>query len=275
MSNRINPSARAVKSFIEKLGKSDAHVGKVIADSFKIKEHSREFYSLIYSEARNFDRLLSQIEMSEISTGARQNYKSQTLQLSTIIRYDVFHQKFLVFKKDVIDPNIVVLTYLDDAIRLSSELGQAEIDEIQKIKEALQEVLAEVLASSLPLYVRGHLREQLEDLIFSLDNFDCVGADIVWQQAAAIFVTAHRDAHVVETPANKQMFGRLGAAMSGLMVILTAFNYGAGQLDSALKHVGSIGHQLKSGYESMESWHSKPIPKIENKVNEIKGDDPV
>jgi hypothetical protein len=268
MQNRHNPSARALTNFIVRLGSQDVTVAGAIATAFRVEEHTRNFYSLIQSEARNFERLLSQIEMSEISTGAKQHYKSQTTKLSNIIRYDVLPQRFLLIKRDIIDPNIVVLTYLDDLIRIAPALGQQEIDELQKIKDALQEVLAQVLASSLPLHVRGHLREQLEDLIFSLNNFDCVGVDILWQQSAAIFVTAHRDAHVVDSPENKNTFGQLGAALSRVIAILTLFNYGAGQLDQGIKHVSSIGHQLKSGYESMESWHSKPVPKIEDKVDQ-------
>jgi hypothetical protein len=256
-------------------GVGDISVAKTIAESFKIAEHSREFYSLIHIEGRNFDRLLAQIALSDISPVAKQLYQNQTTKLATIVRFDVLHAKFLNFKTGTIDPNIGVLTYLDDALRLTGEIGEAELDELLKIKEALQEVLAEVLASSLPLHIRVQLREQLEALIFSITNFDCVGADIVWQQSAAMFVTAHRDAHAVETPEDKNMFGRLGAAVSRVIVVLTVFNYGTGQLDSGLQHTLSIGRQLKSGYEAMESWRSKPVPKIENKSDDSARPKPV
>lgn len=264
----LNSHAVALRNFFNRISSGpDKAIGAVVAESFGVGEHSFEFYSLMLSQTRNFDILRRQIEASEIRTGAKGGYLGQLNTLSNITRYDHWPAKFHQYRQQHIAPNVMVLTYLEDAIQVAPELKPETVEELQKLAKKLQELRAELNDGGLPVQIRTELEQQLDELIFSLKHYECIGADSVWRQASATTATIYKEASVAATRPKVQTF------LGRLVVVLTLIGAAVTEIDEILGHVVSIADRsatiadrLKSGYKMIEGWKPTP-PLIEYKPN--------
>lgn len=263
-------TANSLKAFIAKLGRVKAGdertVKNVIYSAFAVEENSQEAELLIYAQADNFQRLLTQIELSAIEGDAKDSYKKQVQELSKLIKHPAFYGRFEAAQKQIIDPNLSVLTYLNDALKLSLEIDDNAKGEIEKIAAYLHVARDELLESSLPLKLKSVLYTQISQLIFLLKNYEAVGIDKVWEVAAASYTTAQRDAPKAadEDEKGKAAFRKFAVGVAALVGVLAA-------ADSGIDHAVNIANRFKGGYELIEQWQRDQIPKIEHK--NIRADD--
>jgi hypothetical protein len=265
MTKCYNPPATAIRNFVERIsGSSEPSLVRAIATGFHIEEHGFEFYALMNAQVRNFRKLESQILIAGFGDAAKNTYLRQLRSLARITRHDLFQQKFSTLRADIIEPNIVVLTYLDDAIRTTPELTQSDREEILDLSLELEKIRDELMTSTLTMSVRSELSEQLNHLIFTLRNFDVVGADVAWQQAASTITSVHANAGSATSLETQSILGRVGAVLAAVFAIAAVVNTGLGQIEAGITRATNIAKQLKSGYDLVDSWRPK-VPQIEDK----------
>jgi hypothetical protein len=108
----------AIKNFIDQIQFSktpnQSSVLQTIATSFNLKPEGAEIRLFLRVQQENFERLLLEIELSDIEDEARRSYRKQLSELAKFIEYPALYQKADTAKKEIIDPNYRVLAYVSD-----------------------------------------------------------------------------------------------------------------------------------------------------------------
>jgi hypothetical protein len=254
--------AKSLKNFFDKLGPTkngdDRSVRKAICLAYGIAEDSSETDLLIYVQAENFRRLMSQVDLSTIEVDAKKTYRGQVQSLSRCIRHPILYGRYEQAKKDFISPNYNVLTYLNDALKVSIDITDETSNEIAGLVDSLKEALDSALVSSLPLRLKNILDVQISQLIFLIKNFDSVGVDKAWELASAAFLTIQREAPKVNDVDEKGIFKKIAVGVAAVVGALA-------MADAGLNHSVSIATNMKAGYELVEQWRRDQIPKIEHR----------
>jgi hypothetical protein len=248
-------TANAILSFIDRVKpKTDTTVfAAAIAQAYSVTEGSPEFYFVLHCQADNFSRLLGQIELAEIGEVAKKNFLRQTKSLASIVAYKTLSLRFDHVSKEFVQPNRIMLTYIDEALKQRLVIDDALEKQLSESADQLEEILDDLLRSEIPGHLRAYLKLQITRLVLMLRNLDSFSGEQIWEQSSATQLKLFATASNTVDGKGRQVFGKLTVILGGILGVLTA-------VELALDKTVLIGRHIKEGQELIEQWRPKLSP---------------
>lgn len=259
--------AKAIKTFIDRIkfpprnNNKNEKVIDAIASSFNLKSDSSHMLLLLHAQVDNFERILFDIDVSNVSADAKEVYRNHVSQLSKLVKYPALYQSAEAARAEIVGPHLPTLTLLSDALRVYFKFDEPVRTELAHATENLEAVCKEISEGAIDDRLKEVVVPQLSGLIFLLKNCDVLGFDRAWQIASGAMMSAFAVAQGEVAQNRKSVLQKLAVSVAVVVGILAS-------AEAGMKHVVSITSQAKGLYEFIAESERQSVPKIEYKKKE-------